>query len=257
MMDEGRLASILLGGVSLLGGYFGCRFLVSYLYPEFTDFRDLEKYLKNTRDGRAKVMVEGQVGKLSPAGKAVESEKTRLGGAVGVDTKITCNKDGEGGEEWRSTTALKALSSFSLFDGGGCCIIVKSIGEASGLEKVMKVVYKAPSEEGLGVANVDEVSNSGEHLLHEHLLLHGAQLAGYGEAVLNKSELSFGARVSFTPSEVSSSIQDLNPKMKAGLKLLSVFLLVVGGGMIAFGGATLLMRFSQQQQVQRIENRID
>lgn len=70
-------------------------------------------------------------------------------------------------------------------------------------------------------------------LTSERLLSFGENLAGYGEAVLNQSE---GGHVSFTPTHVGPSIQNLNAKMRT----ISLILLVVGGGMIVFSGTPLV-----------------
>ena len=80
---EWSLASILLGGVSLLGGYLCRRLSQRYQVPQFKDFVSLENHLKNNAPAqRDDVLVEGRVGAY-PAGDTLiyieDNRPTRCG----------------------------------------------------------------------------------------------------------------------------------------------------------------------------------
>lgn len=237
----------------LLGGYVCHKIRDSYQVPQFRDFGNLEEHLKSTPGRRAKVLVEGRVGHPDISGKSyiktIRSEKTGLMGAVGLGTRIECVVDEADREIVQQSDSTKkevhALDPFKLWDKHGCCILVKSVRKADGLKQVVQTVYeeKPAPKKGYSVASGEGVSKSSA-LTRECLLLFGAHLAGYGEAVL--PEPFAGGHVSFTPTEVGSSVQHLyypNKRKASAWNCVSLVLFILGGGVIVFSGISLLVRF--------------
>lgn len=222
------MASILLGGVSLLGGYL-CRKL-SHLYqvPHFKDFVSLESHLKNNARARDDVLVEGWVE------SAQFTKDVGLKDAVIlqiVKTKPLEISSTERKVWWDITTEkMGAMRYCKLWDTYGGHILVKYVSKARGLRELM-------------ICEIKPLSSS--KLKEVYRLPFTTPLAGYGEAVLKQAD----GPVSFTPIEVGSSIKDLHyPHMKAtALKLISVVLFVAGGTMIVFGVISFMKRFFQQE----------
>ena len=258
---EPLLVGIVIGGVSLLGGYVLRRLSelraqeVSYLHqvPQFTDFAALRRHLKISPEQRADVLVEGRVGKLGDA--ALVSEKSGLEGAARLVTTTTYTKvyNQESGK-WRemSNTVenMKASLPFKLEDPCGGSVRVEGVHTAGGFRGLLQRVFqekRIPEQRSLGdfatnVVTLKEIPNGS--LTRDYLLLFNVSLAGFGSAVLqNQSRFSSG-EVVFTPSEVGHSIRGLisrNEMMASAVRMVSVVLLVAGGTVLVFSLTPLLV----------------
>ena len=252
MDAEWSLASVLLGGVSLLGGYLCRRLSHRYQVPQFKDFVSLENHLKNNAPAqRDDVLVEGRVG-TDPAGDTLTSKTTGLPGVVELVAKTRSIPVRDENFERVGRSALtneerNEFEPFKLWDTHGRFVLVESVCSATGFRKLLQLDYEftTASEKGPGVASSEEVP---DRALTRYYLLHlGTPLAAYGEAVLSQAD----GPVSFTPTVVGSSIKDLHyPNMKASvLKLVSVILFVAGGTIIVFGVIPLIKRFFPQEHV--------
>ena len=236
-MDTESWASILLGGVTLLGSYVCRKILNSYLYqvPQFRDFKSLTDYLKSSPGREADVLVEGRIGKRaynSDPGSPLISAVTQLEGLVKLVTITTYGV--EGGETTKLEESVYESDDFGLWDSCGGFIHVNSVKNVRGLKQLLQMVSETRSARGV--------------LTREYMLLCGTPLAGYGRAVFHKRTVT-RVQVLFTPTEVGSGVQDLHypNRMKASaLKFISLTLLVVGGTILILSVAPPLVRFYQQ-----------
>lgn len=276
MDAEHLLTGILLGGVSLLGGYLLHKVSeiraqeVSYLnqVPQFRDFSALRTHLKNSPGQRAEVLVEGRVAKLGDA--ALVSEKSGLEGAARLVTSTTYTKVyNEETGKWRdmSNTVenMNASLPFSLQDAQGSFIRVDSVNKAGGFRQLLQRVYQhktMPEQRTIGdfatnVVTLKEVPNGA--LTRDYLLLFGTPLAGYGAAVLQQQSSVLNVfrdrEVLFTPTEVGSSMRDLisrNEMIASALKFASVVLLVAGGSIFLFSVTPLVVGLVLRLREQRV-----
>ena len=267
---EPLLVGVVIGGVSLLGGYVLRRLSelraqeVSYLHqvPQFTDFAALRRHLQNSPEQRADVLVEGRVGKLGDA--ALVSEKSGLEGAARLVTTATYTKVyNEESGKWRemSNTVenMNASLPFKLEDPRGCSVRVEGVHTAGGFRSLLQRVFqekRIPEQRSLGdfatnVVTLKEVPNGS--LTRDYLLLFNASLAGFGSAAVLQNQSMFSSgEVVFTPSEVGHSIKGLisrNEMMASAMRVVSVILLVAGGSVLVFSLTPLLVglvRFARE-----------
>ena len=266
METEHFLTGLLLGGVSLLGGYILRKVSelraqeVSYLHqvPQFRDFSLLRKHLKNTPGQRADVLVEGRVGKLGDA--ALISDKSGLEGPARLVTTTTYTKVyNEEKGKWRemSNTVENMNSSlpFKLEDTQGGYVQVEGVHNAGGFRSLLQRVYQdkqTPRQRSLGdfatsVVTLKEVPNG--TLTRDYLLLFNTSLAGYGSAVLQHQSMFSSGDVVFIPTEVSITIQGLISKtemMASALRYLSIIMLVAGGTIIVFSLTPILVKMARR-----------
>ena len=269
---EHLVTGVVLGGVSLLGGYLLHKVSeiraqeVSYLnqVPQFRDFSVLRNHLKSSPGQRADVLVEGRVTKLGDA--ALVSEKSGLEGAARLVTTTTYTKVyNEETGKWRdmSNTVenMNASLPFSLEDAQGSSIRVDSVNKAGGFRQLLQRVYQhktVPEKRTMGdfatnVVALKEIPNGA--LTRDYLLLFGTPLAGYGGAVLQKQSLFSSGEVLFTPTEVGSSVRDLisrNEMIASALKFASVILLVAGGSIFLFSVTPLVVGLVLRLREQRM-----
>ena len=261
-MDTDHLVTgVVLGGVSLLGGYLLRKVSelrsqeVSYLHqvPQFRDFTALRKHLKSSPGQRADVLVEGRVGKLGDA--ALLSEKSGLEGAARLVTTTTYTKVfNEETGKWRelSNTVenMNASLPFKLEDAQGSSIRVDGVHKAGGFRQLLQRVYqdkRTPEQRSLGdfatnAVTLKEIPNGS--LTRDYLLLFNVSLAGYGSAVLENQSMFSSGDVIFTPTEVGRSIRGLisrNEMMATALRFVSVVLLVAGGSILVFSVTPVLV----------------
>lgn len=246
-MDVESLAGVILGSVSLLGGYVCRKVLVSdrFQVPRFNDFNKLHDYLDTSSSGRqADVLVEGHVGKPF-AGKTrtlLRSKETQLEGAVAVITTAPYAMGIDG--KLLQASAVETMNTsvdFSLFDFHGCPILVQSVHKAKGLKLLLQMVYETKPTEAHGV------------LSRDYLLPYGTPLAAYGTAVLEEVSEGDGngiPMIKFTPIEVGKSVSQLHyPKwITEGLKVVSIFLLFFGGSVIVLSGYSWLAKIFLEQR---------
>ena len=248
------LTGVLLGGVSLLGGYILRKVSelraeeVSYLHqvPQFRDFTVLRKHLKSSPGQRADVLVEGRVAKLGDA--ALLSENSGLEGAARLVTTTTYTKVyNEESGKWReiSNTVENMNNSlpFKLEDAQGSSVRVEGVHRAGGFRQLLQRVFqdkRIPEQRSLGdfatnVVTLKEVPNGS--LTRDYLLLFNVSLAGYGSAVLQNQSLFSSGDVVFTPTEVGHSIRGLisrNEMMASALRFMSAVMLIAGGSILVF-----------------------
>lgn len=260
------LTGVLLGGVSLLGGYLLRKVSelraqeVSYLHqvPQFRDFTALRKHLKNSPGQRADVLVEGRVGKLGDA--ALLSEKSGLEGAARLVTTTTYTKVyNEESGKWRemSNTVenMNASLPFKLEDAQGSSVRVEGVHRAGGFRQLLQRVYqdkRVPEQRSLGdfatnVVTLKEIPNGS--LTRDYLLLFNVSIAGYGSAVLQNQSMFSSGDVVFSPTEVGHSIRGLimkNEMMASALRFVSVVMLVAGGSVLIFSVTPMLVRLVLQ-----------
>lgn len=258
---EHVLTGVLIGGVSLLGGYVLRKVSelrdqeVAYIHqvPQFTDFAALRRHLKNAPSQRADVLLEGRVEKLGDA--ALVSEKSGLEGAARVVTTTTYTKVyNEESGKWRETSRteenMKASLPFKLEDPRGSWVRVEGVHTAGGFRSLLQRVYqdkRIPEQRSMGdfatnVVTLKEIPNGS--LTRDYLLLFNVSLAGYGSAVLHNQSLFSSGEVVFTPSEVGDSIHGLiyrNEVMASALRVISVILLVAGGSVLVFSLTPLVV----------------
>ena len=258
---EHVLTGVLIGGVSLLGGYVLRKVSelrdqeVAYIHqvPQFTDFSALRQHLKNAPGQRADVLLEGRVEKLGDA--ALVSEKSGLEGAARVVTTTTYTKVyNEETGKWRETSRteenMKASLPFKLEDPRGSWVRVDGVHTAGGFRSLLQRVYqdkRIPEQRSMGdfatnVVTLKEIPNGS--LTRDYLLLFNVSLAGYGSAALHNQSLFSSGEVVFTPSEVGHSIHGLiyrNEVMASALRVISVILLVAGGSVLVFSLTPLVV----------------
>ena len=246
------LTGVLIGGVSLLGGYILRKVSelraeeVSYLHqvPQFTDFTALRRHLKSSPGQRADVLLEGRVSKLGDA--ALTSERSGLEGAARLVTTTTYTKVyNEESGKWRemSNTVenMKGSLPFKLEDSGGGSVRVEGVHTAGGFRSLLQRVFQEktlPEQRSLGdfatsVVTLREIPNGA--LTRDYLLLFNTSLAGFGSAVLRSDSLFSSGEVVFSPSEVGESIRGLisrNEMMAGAMKVVSLILLVGGGSVL-------------------------
>lgn len=255
------LTGVVLGGVSLVGGYLLHKVSelrsqeVSYLHqvPQFRDFTALRKHLKSSPGQRADVLVEGRVGKLGDA--ALLSEKAGLEGAARLVTTTTYTKVyNEETGKWReiSNTVenMNASLPFKLEDAYGSSVRVDGVHKAGGFRQLLQRVYqdkRIPEQRSLGdfatnAVTLKEIPNGS--LTRDYLLLFNVSLAGYGSAVLQNQSMFSSGDVIFSPTEVGRSIRGLisrNEMMATALRFMSVVLLVAGGSILVFSVTPVLV----------------
>ena len=262
MDAEHVLTGLLLGGVSLLGGYILRKVSelreqeVSYLHqvPQFRDFSLLKKHLKSSPGQRADVLVEGRVGKLGDA--SLLSDSSGLEGAARLVTTTTYTKVyNEESGKWRdiSNTVenMNASLPFKLEDSQRGWIRVESVHRAGGFRQLLQRVFQyehVPEQRSLGdfatnVVTLKEIPNG--TLTRDYLLLFNVSLAGYGSAVLQNQSLLSSGDVIFTPTEVARSINGLiskNEMMAGVMRFVSVVMLVAGGSILVFTLTPVIVR---------------
>lgn len=268
MEVENLVKGVLVGGVTLLGGFVLRKLSdwqtqeVSYLHqvPQFTDFLSLRNHLKNSPDQKADVLVEGRVGKLGDA--ALVSDKAGMEGAARLITTTTYTKVyNEETGKWREIsnthTNMKASLPFKLEDPRGSTVRVESVHTAGGFSNLLQRVFqdkRVPEQRSIGdfatnVVTLQEIPNG--TLTRDYLLLFNTTLAGFGSAVLQKQSLFSSGEVVFTPTEVNSSIRGLitrNEMMADAMKIVSVILLVAGGGILVFSLTPILVALFRRTQ---------
>ena len=258
---EHVLTGVLIGGVSLLGGYVLRKVSelrdqeVAYIHqvPQFTDFSALRQHLKNAPGQRADVLLEGRVEKLGDA--ALVSEKSGLEGAARVVTTTTYTKVyNEETGKWRETSRteenMKASLPFKLEDPCGSWVRVDGVHTAGGFRSLLQRVYqdkRIPEQRSMGdfatnVVTLKEIPNGS--LTRDYLLLFNVSLAGYGSAALHNQSMFSSGEVVFTLAEVGHSIHGLiyrNEVMASALRVISVILLVAGGSVLVFSLTPLVV----------------
>ena len=251
MDGDHLLTGVLLGGVSLLGGYILRKVSemraeeVSYLHqvPQFTDFASLRRHLKSSPGQRADVLVEGRVSKLGDA--ALVSDKSGLEGPARLVTTTTYTKVySEETGKWRemSNTVenMKASLPFNLLDSGGASVRVEGVHTAGGFRSLLHRVYqdkRVPEQRSFGdfATNMTLKEVPSGSLTRDYLLLFNTSLAGFGSAVLQNESLFSSGEVVFAPSEVGGSIRGLitrNEMFAGALRVVSLVLLVGGGSIL-------------------------
>ena len=256
------LTGVLLGGVSLLGGYILHKVSelraqeVSYLHqvPQFRDFTALRKHLKSSPGQRADVLVEGRVSRLGDA--ALLSEKSALEGAARLVTTTTYTKvyneeSGKWHEMSNTVENMNASLPFKLEDALGGAVRVEGVHRAGGFRQLLQRVYqdkRVPEQRSMGdfatnVVALREIPNGS--LTRDFLLVFGTPLAGYGSAVLQSQSMFSSGDVIFTPTEVGHSIRGLiskNEMVASAMRFASVILLVAGGSILVFTLTPLVVR---------------
>ena len=275
-MDADYLVTgVVLGGVSLLGGYVLRKLAelraeqVSYLHqvPKFRDLAALRDHLRSSPGQRADVLVEGRVKKLGDA--ALISEKAGLEGAARLMTTTTYTKMyNEESGKWRDLSNTventKASRPFLLEDSRGNGVRVDIVHTAGGFRQLLERVYQErtqPEQRTMGdfatnVVTLKEIPNGS--LKREFLLLFGTTLAGYGAAVLEKQSIFSGGEMAFTPAEVGHSIDGLisrNEVMASAMKFFSTLLLVAGSSILLFTVAPVLVGLIQERRGREREGR--
>ncbi len=227
---------------------------LSYLQhvAQFTNMGELKKHLAKCPDQRADVLIEGTVRKSS---EALKTENSSVEGAAKYITTTTYTKiyhpETEKWNETSSTTENMRISvPFHLADPSGDVVTVQSVHSAGGFRQILERVWQdkvTPSQRTIGdyATNVALREIPAGYHVREYLLLFGSSMGAYGVATLQGNSFMSSGSVTFTPGDVSSSIDGLisrNEVIVNTLKFLAMLFFVGGGGILVISSVPLVLR---------------
>ena len=248
---EQHVFGALVGAASILAGYILNELSqmrskeLSYLHlvPQFTNLKELRNHLATIPDQTADVLVEGVVKKLGS--EVQKSEKAGVEGVAKLVTTTSYKKVYHSqSNKWNDVSStienLNVSIPFKLEDVKGNSINIQTIHNAGGYRQILNRVWQEKTiPEARSIADhatnitIKEIPNG--TLTREFLLLFGTSVGAYGTATLQGNSLISSGTVTFTPTEVSSSIEGLitkNEVIVSTFKFFSVILLVGGGGVL-------------------------
>ena len=267
---EQHIFGVVIGAGSVLAGWVLSKLAdvhteeVSYLHhvPQFRDFQKLKEHLKNSPSQKADVLVEGTSEKLANA--ALYSDKAGMEGAARLVTTTTYSKlYNEEHQTWRDMSNtienVNVSLPFNLVDSRGNSVRVESVHVAGGFRQILQRVYQEktlPEQRSMGdyatSVALREIPNGS--LTREFLLVFGTSLAGYGNAVLQKSSIWSGGEIVFSPMEVGTTIHGLiarNEMIAKTYKFFSLMFLIGGGSVLFFSIAPFVIKLFRTNEPER------